>query len=216
MSDYNLLVLISGNGSNLQAIIDAIAAKNIKARIAAVISDQNDAYGLERARQADIATAVLPAKAYSSREAYDQALQSMIESYQPDLVVLAGFMRILSPAIVQHFHGRMINIHPSLLPKHRGLHTHRRVLEASDSEHGCSIHFVTEELDGGPIIAQATFTVPQSADEASLKSQVQALEHQLFPAIIAQFADKRVELTPKGVQIDGIFTKYQNATCVMK
>lgn len=216
MAAYRLVVLISGNGSNLQAIIDAIAAKQIQASIVAVISDQADAFGLTRASQAGIHSAVLSAKSYPNREAYDADLQKQIDAFEPDLVVLSGFMRILSDDIVQHFHGKMINIHPSLLPKYRGLHTHRKVLDAGDKEHGCSIHFVSDELDGGPLIAQATLPVLADDDESSLKARVQQLEHQLFPQVIAQFADKKIELSPQGVLIEGKASKYHNPTCEMK
>ena len=137
-----LVVLISGSGSNLQAIIDS-ASKDLPFEIRAVVSNQADAYGLERARRAGIETAVLSHKAFPDRDSYDQALGALVESFHPGLVILAGFMRILTPAFVSRFHGRMLNIHPSLLPKYRGLHTHQRALEAGDREHGASVHFVT-------------------------------------------------------------------------
>ena len=146
----NVVVLISGSGSNLQALIDSIAHDGNPARIAAVICNRAGAYGLERAKQAGIATSLLDHKQFDGREAFDAALIQAIDAHQPDLVVLAGFMRILTPGFVQHYAGRLLNIHPSLLPKHKGLHTHQRALEAGDREHGCSVHFVTEELDGGP------------------------------------------------------------------
>lgn len=143
-----LVVLISGNGSNLQAIIEAIRAGRIAARVDAVISNRVDAYGLQRAADAGIPTETLDHTAFASREAFDQALQERVDSFHPDLVVLAGFMRIFTPGFVQHFAGRMLNIHPSLLPLYKGIHTHRRVLEDGGNEHGVSVHFVTPELDG--------------------------------------------------------------------
>ena len=148
----NIVVLISGNGSNLQAIIDACKTNKIKGTVRAVFSNKADAFGLERARQAGIATHTLIASAFDSREAYDRELIHEIDMYAPDVVVLAGFMRILSPAFVSHYAGRLLNIHPSLLPKYPGLHTHRQALENGDEEHGTSVHFVTDELDGGPVI----------------------------------------------------------------
>ena len=153
-SPLNIVVLISGGGTNLQAIIDA-SRQDLPVNIAAVISNVPGVYGLERARQAGIETRTIDHKAYASREDFDQALMKLIDEYQPELVVLAGFMRILTPQFVAHYAGRMLNIHPSLLPELQGLHTHRRALEQAHQEHGASIHFVTEELDGGPVIVQA-------------------------------------------------------------
>lgn len=212
-NDFNIVVLISGNGSNLQAIIDAIAAGKINGRIVAVISDQVDAYGLERAESAGIKTEVLLAKDHTDRASYDNALQTCIDRYQPQLIVLAGFMRILGKALVKHFHGRVINIHPSLLPNYRGLHTHERVLEAGEKYHGTSVHFVTEELDGGPLIAQETIEITEKDTPETLKQRIQTVEHQLYPKIIAYFAEKRLGLTPKGVVFDDKLLKDQNPTC---
>ena len=146
-SPLALVVLISGNGSNLQAIIDAINEQGQQAEVRAVISNNPDAYGLTRAREANIAAEVLDHRRFPSREAYDRELQFLIDRHKPDLVVLAGFMRILTEDFVNHYHGRMFNIHPSLLPKYQGLNTHQRVLEAGDTIHGVSVHFVTPELD---------------------------------------------------------------------
>lgn len=152
----NIVVLISGNGSNLQAIIDSCANGTIKnARVAAVIANKADAYGLTRAQQANIDTITLLASDFADRQAYEQALAKTIDGYHPDVVVLAGFMRILDSAFVHHYQGRIFNIHPSLLPKYPGLNTHQRALEAGDSEHGTTVHFVTPELDGGPVVLQA-------------------------------------------------------------
>jgi formyltetrahydrofolate-dependent phosphoribosylglycinamide formyltransferase len=151
----DVVVLLSGTGSNLQALIDSTRTGDSPARIAAVISNRADAYGLQRARDAGIDTRTLDHKAFEGREAFDAALIELIDAFNPKLVVLAGFMRILSADFVRHYAGRLLNIHPSLLPKYKGLHTHQRALEAGDTEHGCSVHFVTEELDGGPLVVQA-------------------------------------------------------------
>ena len=157
MAPTRLVVLISGSGSNLQAIIDACLSGYINAEVAAVISNKADAYGLTRAKHAGIATQVLDHKQFASREEYDVALGQLISDFTPDLVVLAGFMRILTPSLVQKFKGKMLNIHPSLLPKYQGLNTHQRAIDANDAEHGVSVHFVTEELDGGPVVCQARY-----------------------------------------------------------
>ncbi len=155
----NIVVLISGSGSNLQAIIDACGRKQINGTLRAVFSNKADAFGLERARLAGIPAHALAQSQFADREAFDRQLMHEIDAYAPDLVVLAGYMRILSPAFVSHYQGRLLNIHPSLLPKYPGLHTHRQVLENGDEEHGTSVHFVTDELDGGPVILQAKVPV---------------------------------------------------------
>ncbi|MCP5024264.1 MAG: phosphoribosylglycinamide formyltransferase, partial [bacterium] len=183
-----LVVLISGSGSNLQAIIDG-AADDLPVEIRAVISNKADAYGLERARKAGIDTRVLDHKEFSDRESYDLALGDLIEEYQPGLVILAGFMRILTPSLVNRFHGRMFNIHPSLLPKFRGLHTHERAIEAGEKMHGASVHFVTEELDGGPLIIQAQVPVKADDNPDALAARVLKQEHILYPTAIRMFAE---------------------------
>ncbi len=199
----NVVVLISGSGSNLQALIDASAEGGIAARIGAVISNRADAYGLVRAQNAGIATAVLDHKAFEGREAFDAALIEIIDAYQPDLVVLAGFMRILTPGFVRHYAGRLLNIHPSLLPRYKGLNTHQRVLEAGDAEHGCSVHFVTEELDGGPLIVQAVVPV-QAGDHAdSLAARVHGAEHRIYQLAVGWFAAGRLRLGSQGAELDG-------------
>lgn len=182
----NIVVLISGNGSNLQAIIDAIESGNINAKIACVISDKPDAYGLQRAAKHQIPCEVVVKNINETREQYDMRLVSVINHYQPELIVLAGFMRILSKNFVEAYNGKLINIHPSLLPKYPGLHTHKQVLQNGDSEHGCTIHYVTEEVDGGPIIAQAKLQVNPDDTEETLKQRVHVLEHQLYPEVIQQ------------------------------
>jgi phosphoribosylglycinamide formyltransferase-1 len=199
-----VVVLISGNGSNLQALIDARQTEEgLGGEIVAVISDKAEAYGLERARQAGIKDLVLSPRDFTSREEYDQQLVRLVEEYQADLVVLAGFMRILSPAFVLRFHGRLLNIHPSLLPKYKGLHTHRRALEAGENEHGLSIHFVTEELDGGPLILQATVPVELDDDEATLAKRVQIKEHLLYPIVVRWFLQGRLQLLGNYPTLDG-------------
>ena len=182
--EFRLVVLISGNGSNLQAIINAIQQDQLDAKIVLVVSNKAAAFGLERAHKANIATKILPDKDYPTREAYDIALKEIIEHYKPDLIILAGFMRILSASLVRHFKDKIINIHPSLLPKYKGLNTHQRVLEAGDKIHGVTVHYVTDELDGGPIIAQASLEVAATDTAEELKVKIHQLEHELYPKVI--------------------------------
>jgi phosphoribosylglycinamide formyltransferase-1 len=189
-----VVVLISGNGSNLQAIIDA-AKNDLPIQIAAVISNRADAFGLQRASSAGIETVILNHQEYPDRASYDRALMPLIDQFSPGLVVLAGFMRILTEEFVRHYMGRLLNIHPSLLPSYTGLHTHQRALDAGDIIHGVTIHFVTEDLDGGPLIAQAQVTVLPQDDADSLAARVLNREHQLYPLIIRWFAEKRLELS---------------------
>jgi len=198
-----LVVLISGSGSNLQSIIDAIRAQRLQAQIVAVISNKADAYGLQRASNAAIPAITIDHKGFASRAEFDQALQQQIDSYQPDLVVLAGFMRILTPDFVRHYSGRMLNIHPSLLPLYKGIHTHQRVLDNKAKEHGVSIHFVTPELDGGPVIMQAKVPVLPSDTAESLAQRVQAQEHVIYPHVVKWFVDGRLKLEGNQVMLDG-------------
>ncbi|ATH82997.1 phosphoribosylglycinamide formyltransferase [Pseudomonas sp. KHPS1] len=199
----NVVVLISGSGSNLQALIDSVAQGDNPARIAAVISNRADAYGLVRAQNAGIATEVLDHKQFDGREAFDAAMMQAIDVHQPDLVVLAGFMRILTPGFVQHYSGRLLNIHPSLLPRYKGLHTHQRALDAGDAEHGCSVHFVTEELDGGPLVVQAVLPVAPDDTADSLARRVHQQEHQIYPLAVRWFAEGRLRLGAQGAMLDG-------------
>ncbi|MCG7905970.1 MAG: phosphoribosylglycinamide formyltransferase [Candidatus Thiodiazotropha taylori] len=192
-----VVVLISGNGSNLQAIIDA-SQHHLPIEIAAVISNRPGVYGLQRAASAAIETAVLDHQAFADRASYDQALIELIDRYQPELVVLAGFMRILTTPFVRHYAGRLLNVHPSLLPKYTGLHTHKRALEAGEQLHGVSVHFVTEELDGGPLIAQAQVAVLPEDDPQSLAARVLEKEHQLYPLVVGWYARKRLQLNETG------------------
>ncbi|KAA0875151.1 phosphoribosylglycinamide formyltransferase [Nitrincola tapanii] len=193
-----VVVLISGSGSNLQAILDKIEA----GQVVAVISNRADAFGLKRAELAGIPSQILDHKGFSDRLSFDQAMMQAIDTYQPDLVVLAGFMRILSPEFVQHYSGRLFNIHPSLLPLYKGMHTHQRALDAGDLEHGCSVHFVTEELDGGPLVIQAKTPILTSDDAASLQERVHSLEHIIYPLAVDWFCAGRLRLTAEGVWLD--------------
>lgn len=197
-----LVVLISGNGSNLQALINAQQAGRLQGEIAAVISSRADAYGLQRASEAGIATLVFSGKDYPDREGYDAALGDAITALGADLIVMAGFMRILTPAFVRRFAGRMLNIHPSLLPKYQGINTHQRVLESGDTEHGTSVHFVTEELDGGPVILQAKVPVFAEDDAESLAERVQAQEHCIYPLVVNWFCRDRLTLRDEQAWLD--------------
>lgn len=198
-----IVVLISGNGSNLQAIIDACQQQRIDGTIEAVFSNKADAYGLERAREAGIHAAALAPGDYPNREAFDNALMAQIDQHVPDLVVLAGYMRILSPAFVAHYRGRLLNIHPSLLPKYPGLHTHRQALDNGDREHGTSVHFVTEELDGGPVILQAKVPIFDGDDEQAITARVQHQEHAIYPLVVGWFVDGRLSMRDGAAWLDG-------------
>ena len=198
----DIVVLISGSGSNLQSLIDS-SQKERHFNIAAVISNQADAYGLERAKQADIPALCLDHKKYADRYLFDQALVKSIDTYHPDLLALAGFMRILNPEFVHHYRGRAINIHPSLLPKYRGLHTHRRVLEAGDSQHGCSIHLVTDKLDGGPLIIQSRVPVLPNDSEEILAKRVLKDEHIIYPLVVNWYAQGKLKFAEDHILFDG-------------
>ncbi|MBB6285944.1 phosphoribosylglycinamide formyltransferase [Pseudomonas sp. 13B_2.1_Bac1] len=199
----DVVVLLSGTGSNLQALIDSTRTGDSPVRIAAVISNRSDAYGLQRARDAGIETRSLDHKAFEGREAFDSALVDLIDAFNPKLVVLAGFMRILSADFVRHYEGRLLNIHPSLLPKYKGMHTHQRALDAGDSEHGCSVHFVTEELDGGPLVVQAVVPVESDDSAQTLAQRVHTQEHRIYPLAVRWFAEGRLILGDQGALLDG-------------
>jgi phosphoribosylglycinamide formyltransferase 1 len=199
----NVVVLISGSGSNLQALIDSLG-EDSPVRIRAVVSNRAEAYGLQRAQAVDIDTHVLQHKGFPDREAFDAALIEIIDAYQPQLVVLAGFMRILSAGFVRHYQGRLLNIHPSLLPKYKGLDTHRRALDAGDQEHGCSVHFVTEELDGGPVAIQARLKIEPNESIDQLTDRVHAAEHIIYPLAVRWFADGRLRLADQGAMLDNV------------
>ena len=192
-SPIRLVVLISGNGSNLQAIIDSIASKQLSAEIIKVISNKADAYGLQRAEKAGIPQQVLAYTNFSSREEYDQALSQIIDKQQPDLIILAGFMRILSQQFVEKYNNKMLNVHPSLLPKFKGLNTHQRALDAGEKEHGCSVHFVTPELDDGPVILQARVKIKSDDTAETLADKVHEQEHRIYPEAIQMFADGKIK-----------------------
>ena len=198
-----LVVLVSGNGSNLQAILDACEQGRIDARVAAVFSNKASAFGLERARQAGIDAHALAAADYESREAFDRQLIARIDDYAPDLVVLAGYMRILSPAFVARYHDRLLNIHPSLLPKYPGLHTHRQAIANGDNEHGTSVHFVTDQLDGGPVILQAKVPVFSDDSEEDVIARVQQQEYAIYPLVISWFVDGRLVMCDNAAWLDG-------------
>lgn len=199
----NIVVLISGNGSNLQAMIDACAQERINGTLRAVFSNKAEAYGLERAREAGIAARALSAGDFDSREAFDLQLMQEIDAYAPDVVVLAGYMRILSPAFVANYRGRLLNIHPSLLPKYPGLHTHRQALANGDREHGTSVHFVTEELDGGPVILQAKIPVFEGDNEEDIAARVQHQEHAIYPLVVGWFLEGRLTMKEGRAWLDG-------------
>lgn len=197
-----IVVLISGTGSNLQALIDS-QNEDSPAQICAVVSNKADAFGLVRAANAGIACATINHKDYADREQFDAALIEVIDQYQPDLVILAGFMRILTSGFVRHYQGRLLNIHPSLLPLYKGLNTHQRALDAGDKQHGCSVHFVSEELDGGPVVIQAVVPILEHDDVDTLSQRVHAEEHRIYPLAMHWFAQGRLRLGELGAMLDG-------------
>ena len=200
---HRLAVLISGTGSNLQAILDAIDAGELPARVSLVLSNKAGAAGLARAERAGVPAQAIDHRGFPDRASFDQAMIERIDAHGADTVVLAGVMRILSPGFVRHYQGRLITIHPALLPKYPGLNTHARALEAGDREHGCSLHFVTDELDGGPLIAQARFPVAANDTAETLSEKVQAREHRLYPQVLRWRAQQRLQMTDQGVELDG-------------
>jgi phosphoribosylglycinamide formyltransferase-1 len=191
MSKKSVVVLVSGSGSNLQAIMDA-AAQSDGFQIAGVLSNRADAYGLVRAANAGIPTALIDHTLYANRETFDAALIEQIDAWQADLVVLAGFMRILTDGFVEHYNGRLVNIHPSLLPKFKGLNTHARALEAGEAEHGCTVHFVCPELDAGAPIVQAATTIRADDNVESLQQRIHHLEHCIYPLAVEWFVSERL------------------------
>lgn len=197
-----VLVLIGGSGSNLQAIINH-GAKTQHFEVVQVISHNPDVFGLARAQKAHIPTLTISHKAYKSRVLFEQALQTAINKTQPDLIILAGFMRILSEQFVQNYIGKFLNIHPSLLPNYKGLNTHQRVLDAKESFHGASVHFVTPALDDGPIIAQVKIPIESNDSAQSLKQKVQQVEHWIYPKVISWFAQSRLNHNQSAILFDG-------------
>ena len=198
----SIVILISGRGSNMESLLSAVASGSLPVRVAAVISNRADAKGLETAAAMGVSAQVVDHRSFASREAFDEALSEAIEAFSPDLVVLAGFMRILSDGFVRHFEGRLINIHPSLLPSFPGLHTHQRALAEGVRVHGCTVHFVTPALDHGPIIVQAAVPVLDGDDEARLAARVLAQEHQVYPLAVRWFAEGRLQLVDGRVEIN--------------
>ena len=196
-------MLISGNGSNLQAIIDAVKAGQLPVTIAAVISDRPQAYGIKRAEQARLPVHVIDYKSFPGREYFDAALLQAIDAYKPDLLVLAGFMRILTDNFVNHYAGRMINIHPSLLPKYQGLQTHQRAIDDGETEHGASVHYVTPALDGGPVIIQASVPILRRDTSHTLAQRVHQVEHQIYPLAIKWIATGQVTFRNGEVYYEG-------------
>ena len=198
-----LVVLISGRGSNLQALLEGTHNGSLPAQICGVISNRPEAAGLERARQAKVKALSVDHRAFGERTAFEAALTETIDHFEPQLVLLAGFMRILNPTFVEHYRGRMLNIHPSLLPKFRGLHTHQRALAEGETEHGASVHFVTPQLDGGPVALQARVPILPGDDPDSLAARVLAREQRIYPLAVRWFAQGRLALNGERVTFDG-------------
>ena len=189
-----LAVLISGNGSNLQAIIDAIEANRLDAEIAVVVSNEADARGLERATRHGLQTRVVDHRDFADRERFDDALRDCIEAFDPDFIVLAGFMRILGPRFIAAFADRILNIHPSLLPAYKGLNTYQRALDNGEPVHGVSIHLVTAELDDGPVIVQASYPIEQGDDSAAMQRKGLLLEHLMYPRVIGWLGEGKLAI----------------------
>ncbi len=202
MNNKRVVILISGSGSNLQAFIDAQNEGILNGNIVAVLSNNADAFGLTRAKKANIDTILVKHSDFSSREDFDLAMIKEINLYQPDLIILAGFMRILSAEFVKNFSGKLLNIHPSLLPKYPGLHTHARAKANNEKHHGTSVHFVTEELDGGPVIAQAIMNLDINNTTEEIAKKVQLLEHKLYPQVASWFLNNRLSMREDGIYFD--------------
>ena len=203
MSRTSAAVLISGSGTNLQAIIDEVAAGQLDLDLSVVLSNQPDAAGLERARKADIGVECIRHQDYPERKLFDAALIETLDKFKPELIILAGFMRILTPTFINHFSGRVLNIHPSLLPKFPGLDTHQRAIDAGEEWHGSTVHFVTEELDGGPAIIQGRVPVMPDDSAAELAARVLAIEHRIYPEAARMFAAGRLECRDGATWLDG-------------
>ncbi|MFB6434784.1 MAG: phosphoribosylglycinamide formyltransferase [Candidatus Malihini olakiniferum] len=200
----NIIVLLSGQGSNLQALIEACACRRVKANIAAVFSNNPEAYGLVLAQEAEIPAHVIEQKRFVDRAAFDASMAEEMAQYHPDLVVLSGYLRILSQEFVARFAGKMLNIHPSLLPKYPGLHTHRNALENGEKVHGTSIHFVTDELDGGPLVLQSKVPVFNEDTEEVLTARIQAQEHIIYPLVVNWFVEGRLKMREGEAWLDGV------------
>jgi phosphoribosylglycinamide formyltransferase-1 len=196
-------ILVSGSGTNLQAFIDAVAAGSLDLDLCVVFSNNPNAFGLERAEKAGIPTACIQHGDFPDRESFDRAVIAELDRWNPELLILAGFMRILSPAFVSHYEGKILNIHPALLPKYPGLNTHQRVLDAGDEWHGSTVHFVTEELDGGPRILQGRLPVDPQESAEELQHRVQAIEHKIYPQAAGLVGSGRVVFRNGRAWIDG-------------
>lgn len=203
ISKLKLVILISGSGSNLQAFIDATLKGVLDAEILAVISNKEDAFGLERAKKAGIKSLALCHNDFPDRESFDQALAERIDGFNPDLIILAGFMRILSEQFVNHFLGKMINIHPSLLPKYPGLNTHQRAIDAGDDQHGASVHYVIPELDSGPVIVQGVIDRMGEQSVEQLASRLLKIEHLIYPLAVEWIAQERIKFNHGLIYLDG-------------
>jgi len=203
LSRTSAAVLISGSGTNLQAIIDEVAAGQLDLDLSVVLSNQPDAAGLERARKADIGVECIRHRDYPERKLFDAALIETLDKFKPELIILAGFMRILTPTFINHFSGRVLNIHPSLLPKFPGLDTHQHAIDAGEEWHGSTVHFVTEELDGGPAIIQGRVPVMPDDSAAELAARVLAVEHRIYPEAARMFAAGRLECRDGATWLDG-------------
>lgn len=201
MNNFTFAVLISGNGSNLQAMIDAVEKKKILGQVCCVLSNKKNAYGLIRAKGAEIPTEVIENDDYSNRQEFEEKMIKVLSKYRPNLIVLAGFMRILSPIFVKQYLGRILNIHPSLLPNYPGLDTHRRVLKSGDKYHGVTIHFVDETLDGGPICAQSSIEIKTNSPK-ELENEIHKIEYELYPKVINWFGEGRLSLSKNQVFLD--------------
>lgn len=197
------VILISGSGTNLQSFIDKVEAGELDLELCLVFSNRPDAFGLERARKAGIPTACIEHGDFADRESFDRAVAAVIDDHAPQLIVLAGFMRILSPWFVQHYEGRILNIHPALLPRYPGLNTHQRALDAGDKWHGSTVHFVTEELDGGPRILAGRLRIDPGDTAEVLQRRVQAIEHQIYPEAAGLVGSGRVSFSNGSAIIDG-------------
>lgn len=199
----SIVVLVSGNGSNLQTILDNCEQGLINGKVSAVFSNKADAYALERATNADVPAVFVNPKDFADRDTFDAELMAQIDQHQPDLIVLAGYMRILSADFVQHYAGKMLNIHPSLLPKYPGLDTHQRAIDNGDEEHGASVHFVTPELDAGPVILQAKVPVFSDDTAEEVASRVHEQEHMIYPMVIQWFCANRLGMVNDTAVLDG-------------
>ena len=203
----SLAILLSGNGTNFQAIVDSIDNGQLKAVIKVVISNNKDAFGLKRARNHNIKNLCINHKDFADRESYDQKLMETIEQENVDFIVLAGFMRILGSNFVKNFPNKIINIHPSLLPKYPGLNTHKKVLENKDKEHGVTVHLVDEGLDSGPIIGFTKILVEDDEKENDLENKIHKIEHFIYPKILSEFQEGRITIVGNKLRIDDVFYK---------